>query len=202
MFSRAAQVSQLLDDLLELHSAETEMLAARADGLRNVFGRSRRQHENYVAGRFFQRFEQRVESRVGDLVGFVENVNLEAVARGTITRGLAQLANFINAAVGGGVDFDHVHGISGANFDAGIANAARLGDRLFRRAAIQRHGQNARDGGFADAAMSAENVAVSGASLLDGVFQGAGDVVLPDDFGEFLRTVFAGQDLVAHEEVQ
>ncbi len=178
------------------------MLAARADGLRNILRRSGRQHEDHVSGRFLQSLEQSVEGRVGDLMGFVENVNLEAVARGAIARGLAQLANFVNAAIGGGVDFDHVHGISGANFDAGIANSARLGDRLVRRAAVQRHRQNARDGGLADAAMSAENVAVGGASLLDGVFQGAGDVVLPDDFGEFLRAVFAGQDLVAHEEIE
>jgi hypothetical protein len=66
------------------------------------------------------------------------------------------------------------------------------------RAAIQGGGQNAGDGGFADAAVSAENVAVGGASLLDGVLQSAGDVLLSDDLGEFLRTILAGQDGVAH----
>ena len=60
------------------------------------------------------------------------------------------------------------------------------------RPAVQRHRQNARDGGFADAAMSAEDVAVGDALLLDGVLQGAGDVVLADDVGELLGPVFAG----------
>ena len=47
--------------------------------------------------------------------------------------------------------------------------------------------------------MAAENVAMGGASLLDSVLEGAGDVLLSDDLGKFLRTVFAGQDGVAHE---
>ena len=60
------------------------------------------------------------------------------------------------------------------------------------------HGENARDGGFADAAVPAENIAVCDTSLLDGVLEGAGDVLLPDDFGKLLRTVFSGENLVAH----
>ena len=47
--------------------------------------------------------------------------------------------------------------------------------------------------------MTAENVAVSGTHLLQGILQGAGDVLLSDDLGEFLRTIFARQDSVAHE---
>ncbi len=72
------------------------------------------------------------------------------------------------------------------------------GTGLILGAAVQGHGQDAGDGRFADAAMAAEDVAVGGASLLDGVLQGAGDVLLSDDLGEFLRTVFAGQDGVTH----
>ena len=152
------------------------------------------------AGRFLQRLQQGIESRIGNLVGFVENVNLEAVARRTVTRGFAQFANLVDAAIGGSVDFDYIHGISGANLGAGFADSARLGDRLVRRAAVQRHRQNARHGGLSDAAVTAENVAVGGAALLDGILQGAGYVFLPDDFGEFLGTVFAGEDLIAHVE--
>ena len=149
-------------------------------------------------GRLFQRLEQRIEGGVGDLVGFVEDVDLEAVARRTVARGLAQLADLVDAAIGGGVDLDHIHRIAGANLAAGIANAARLGHGMVLRLAIQRHRQNARDGGLADPAMSAEDVAVRDASLLDGVLQGAGDVVLPDHVGEFLWPVFARENLITH----
>src|ERR1700719_3287189 len=46
--------------------------------------------------------------------------------------------------------------------------------------------------------MSAEDVPVRAASLFDGVLQRAGHVLLPDDLGELLRTVFAGQDGITH----
>ena len=40
--------------------------------------------------------------------------------------------------------------------------------------------------------MSAEDVSVRRPSLLQGVLQGAGNMFLPDDLGEFLRTIFTG----------
>jgi hypothetical protein len=46
--------------------------------------------------------------------------------------------------------------------------------------------------------MSTENVPVRNALLLDGMFQGAGDVLLPDDIFKALRTVLARQDLITH----
>ena len=66
------------------------------------------------------------------------------------------------------------------------------------RPAVQRHGQDARDSGFADAAMAAEDVAVGDAPLLEGVQQGAGDVILADDVAEELGTIFASQNLIGH----
>ena len=185
-------------DLLEPHGAKTEMLAAGADGLRNILRLRRGQHEDDVAGRLLQRFQQGVEGGIGDLVRFVEDVDLEAVPRRAIAGGLAKFADLVDAAVGGGVDFDYIDGISGADFGAGLANAARFRHGLVGRSAVERHGQDARDGGLADAAVAAEDVAVGGTSLLDGVLQGAGNVFLSDDLGELLRTVFARQNLIAH----
>ena len=66
------------------------------------------------------------------------------------------------------------------------------GVRANRVAAVQGHGQDAGDGGFADAAMAAEDVAVRDAVLGERIHQGHGDVVLSDDVGEALGTVFAG----------
>ena len=155
----------MLHDVVEAHGVKAEVLAARADGLRNVLRLGRRHHENDMAGRLLQRLQQRIEGGIGDLVRLVENINLEAVARRTIARGFAQLANLVDATVGGRVDLDHVHRVAGANLDARIANAAGLGHGMVLRPAIQRHRQNARDGGLADAAMAAEDVAVGDASL-------------------------------------
>src|SRR5450755_2334978 len=50
--------------------------------------------------------------------------------------------------------------------------------------------------------MAAENVAVGDALLGDRILQGAGDVFLADYVGEFLRTIFAGQDLIAHRNLR
>ena len=127
-FFAGDQVAQLGDDGVELDGAKTEMLAARADGLRNVLGLRGGEHEDDVVGRLLQRLEQGVEGGVGDLVRFVEDVDFEAVAGGTVAGGLAEFADFVDAAVGGGVDFDDVDGVAGADFGAGFADAAGLGD--------------------------------------------------------------------------
>src|SRR5581483_6033488 len=108
---------------------------------------------------------------VGDLVGFVEDVDLETVARGAVAGGLAELADFIDATIGGGVDFDDVDGGAGLDFLATVADAAGFGDGVVGGLAIQGHGEDSRDGGFADAAVPAEDVAVGNALLLDGVLE-------------------------------
>ena len=110
------------------------MLAARADGLRNVLGLGGGHHEDDVVGRLFQGFEQRVEGGIGDLVRLVEDVDLVAVARGTIAGGVAQFADLVDAAVGGGVDLDDVDGGACADFGAGVADAAGLGGGALGRA--------------------------------------------------------------------
>ena len=59
--------------------------------------------------RLFDGLQQRVEGLVGDLVGFVDDEDLEAVARRLIAHVLAQFAHFVDAAVRRRVDLDHVH---------------------------------------------------------------------------------------------
>ncbi len=133
-------------------------------------------------------------------MSFVEDVDFETVARRTVAGAFAQFANLVNAAVGGCIDLDYIDGISDADLSAGFADATRLRHGLFRGAAVQRHGQDARHGRLANSAMSAEDVAMSRSALFDGVLQSAGNVLLADDVGELLRPVFTCQDGVAHGE--
>src|ERR1039458_8442401 len=128
--------------------AKAEVLAARADGLGDILGLRGGQHEDDVVRRLFQRLEQGVEGGIGDLVGFVENVDFEAVASGAIAGGFAELADLVDAAVGGRIDFDDVDGIAGADLGAGVADAAGLGDGPIFGAAVQGHGEDAGDSGF------------------------------------------------------
>ena len=70
-------------------------------------------------------------------MSFVEDVDFEAVAGGAVARSLAEFADFVDAAVGGGVDFDDIDRVSGADFGAGFADAAGLGNGMILGAAIQ-----------------------------------------------------------------
>ncbi len=65
-------------------------------------------------------------------------------------------------------------------------------------AAVQGHRQNACDGSFSNAAVAAQDVAVSDPLLLDRIPEGARNMVLADHVGKPLRPVLTRQDLVAH----
>src|SRR5207237_9966559 len=71
-------------------------------------------------------------------------------------------------------------------------------NRLIRGAAVQGHGQDARHGRFPDSPVPAEDVTMRRAPLLNGIFQGACNMLLADHLGEFLRPVLAGKNLIAH----
>ena len=62
-------------------------------------------------------------------MGFVEDVDLEAVAGGAVAGAFTQFADFVDAAVGGSVDLDYVDGVSGANLGAGFTNAAEVAEK-------------------------------------------------------------------------
>ena len=195
MSSAVAMVRKLGENVVKTYSVKAEVLAARADGLRNVFRLGRSHHEDHVIRRLFQRFKQRIESRIGDLVGFVEDVDLVAIPCRRVPGSITELSNFIDTAVRGGVNLDHVDGISCSYFGAGIADAAGLGRRALLRpdgcSTIQSHGQKSSDGRLADAAMPAENIAVSDTALAQRVHHRASDVVLPGNVCEALGAIFA-----------
>ena len=198
-----ADLAQVVDDLVKAYRVKAEVLAAGANRLRNVLGLGGRHHEDDPRGRLFQGLQQRVEGCIGYLVSFVEDKDAVAVAsRFGGGRG-NQAAHFLDAAIGGRIDFDHVHGAHRAIADlaAGVAHATGFGHRAVAGLAIQGHGQNAGDGGFSNSAMPAENVTVSDALLLQRILQSMDDVVLSDHIGELLGTVFARQNGITHGRI-
>ncbi len=120
---------ELREDVVELDGVKAEMLTARSDGLRNIFRFRRCHHEDDVRGRLFKRLEQGIEGGLGDLVRFIKDVNLVAVAGGRVAGGVAEFANLVDTAIGGCVDFDHIDGVALADFNAGVADTAGLGRR-------------------------------------------------------------------------
>ena len=188
--------AEFLEDIDELYGVKAEVLTARADGLRNVFRLGGGHHEDDVVGWLFEGLEERVEGGVGDLMGFVQDVDLVLVSCGTVTGSIPQFADLVDTAVGGGVDLNDVDGVAGFDLGAGFADFAGLGvgadlaaDNV---AAVERHSKDAGDGCLADAAVAGEDVAVSDALLGERVHQGDGDVVLAGNVGKALRAVLPG----------
>jgi hypothetical protein len=200
--------TKLADDVVEADGVKAEVLAARADGLRDVFRLGSGEHEDGPIRGLFKGLEQGVPGGIGDLVGLVEDDDavLALVGGPGLDLGGEQPC-VVNAAVGGGIDLLDVKGmrllkdgdlLAGGGGDlpavdavaAGFLSGTLLG--ASRSGTVERRCKDARDGGLADAAMTTEDVAVSDAMLRQGVEQGAGDVVLPDDVREELGAVLAG----------
>ena len=185
-------------NFLKRERAKLEKLRARFDRLDEIFGARGGENEDNAFGRLFESFQQRVRGFVGELVRFVEDHDFVAARSGRVADHLAQLADLVNAAVGGGVDFEHVERSAGGNFAAGVAGVVGLGGGALR--AIERFGEDAGGGGLADAADAGKNIGVRDAVRLDGVRERARDVLLPDDVAERLRAIFSGDDFIAHGE--
>ena len=74
-------------------------------------------------------FRSALKASLGDLVRFVDDEDFVAVARRPVADVLAQLAHLVDAAIGGGVDFDDVDAAAGGDFFTTGAHAAGRGGR-------------------------------------------------------------------------
>ena len=104
-----------------------ESLAARQHRDRNLARLGRAEDEFHVLRRLFQRLQQRVERLLGQHVHFVDDVDLEASPAGTDTDVGPQLADFVDAAVAGTVDLQHVHIVAAGDLLADVALPAGVG---------------------------------------------------------------------------
>ena len=108
------------------------------------------------------------------------------------------LADVVDAGVGGGVDLEHVDVAALGDLDAGVADAARLGGRAVH--AVERAGQDAGAGRLAAAARAGEHERLGDAPALERVAQRPGHGLLAEHVIETLGTPLAGEDLVGHGE--
>ena len=111
-----------------LMRAELVDLRARQDRLGNLVELGRRHHEDDVRRRLLDRLQQRVERRRRQLVDFVDDEDLVAVAhRHDAEAGDDHLADVVDAGVGRGVDLEDVDVAPFGDLDARVAHAARIG---------------------------------------------------------------------------
>ena len=152
-----------------------------------------REDELEVRRRLLDQLQQGVEALRGHHVRLVDDVDLVAALDRREERPLAQVARVVDTTVRGGVDLDHVDaaGAAAGQVRAGLADAARLGDRALL--AVDRAGQDPGAGGLAAAARAGEQVGVVHPVVAQCVPQRNGDMVLPDHLGERLRAIPAVQ---------
>ncbi len=127
---------------------------------------------------------------------FVDDEDAVPVARRLELRDVAQLADVVNAGVGGGVDLADIEVDALGDLAADRALVARLGRRALH--AVQRFGQDPGRGGLADTADAGEEVGVMDAIAFNRILERADDGILTDDVAEGLRPVFARQRLIGH----
>jgi hypothetical protein len=185
-------------NFLERERAKVEELRARFDRVDEIFRASGGEDEDDAFGRLFECLQKGVGCFVGELVSFIENHDFVAARRRRVANHFAELANLINAAIGGGVDFENVERSAGGNFAAGVARVVGLGGGAFH--AVEGLREDSRRGGFAHAANAGKDVGVGDAIRFDGVRERLGDVLLADNLSECLRAIFSSDDFIAHRE--
>ena len=126
-FSSFAMYLMRVGDFVEGERAKMKMLRARANGVVEIFRLGRGHDEDDAVGRFFESLEQSVRRFAGEHVRFVENHDFVARCGRSVANHFAQFANLVDAAIGGGVNFDDVERIARGDFLAGIAIAAGFG---------------------------------------------------------------------------
>ena len=189
-------VLEVADDERRGNAAQIEALAARENRGENLLRIGGGEEKFYVCRRFLEGLQQRVERRRREHVNLVDDVNFELRGGGRKLRGLAQVADLLDAVVARAVDFDHVQRPSFHDFLTAriVVGEVRLGPA----GAVQALRKNARDGGLARAARTAKQIRVRDAMSRDGIGERLRDVLLPHHVAETLRPVFSGNDLIGH----
>ena len=182
-------VKQPPRDVLRADAAEVEALTARKDGRRDLVQLGRREDEQHVLRRLFERFEQRVERADGQHMHLVDDEHALFDLRRGVARFVAQVSDVVHAVVGRRVDFGHVEYRAVQNAAAGRTLVARIA--VHRMLAVDRPRENFRAGRLARAARAGEQIRMAEASALKLRAQRVGHVLLSDHVRKGLRPPLA-----------
>ena len=160
-------------DVLRADAGEVVPLAAGADGGRHLLDLGGGQNKDDVGGGLFQRLEQGVEGRRREHMHLVDDVHLVAAGAGGVGGLVPQVADVVDAVVGGGVHLDHVE--DAAVVDAAADRAAAAGVAVCGVQAVDRLGEDLGAGGLAGAPHPGEQVGVAHPAGGHLIFQGRHD---------------------------
>ena len=190
---------------LDLDALQIETLAARQHRDRNLAHLGGGEDELHMLRRLFQRLEQAVEGLLRQHVDLVDDVDLVAGGVRLVVGAVDQVADVVDAGMGGCVHLDHIEMAAledGAAMDPLLAHVEGRAAGAARRHVVQGAGDQAGGGGLADAAHPGEHVGLGDAPGGKGVPQRLHHGVLADQLGEQLRPVFAGERGVARRRRQ
>jgi hypothetical protein len=154
----------------------------------------RREDEDGMRGRFFERFEKCIERRHRKHVNFVNDVDFIFPLRRGEVDFIAQVADIIHAIIRGGVYFDEIHETVFVDREAMFTLIARTRGRIFRKA-VDGFREEPRNGGFSGAARPGKEVRVAHAVVCEGVSQCTNDMLLTYDLVPGLGAPFSIQGL-------
>ncbi|MBV6488911.1 MAG: hypothetical protein GHHEDOFH_02881 [Pseudorhodoplanes sp.] len=191
---------QMRDQKPALDATQVETLAARQHGDRNLPDFGCGEDELGVRRRLFQRLQERVKGRGRQHVHFVEDIDLVARRHRRVAHRIVDLADVVDAVMGGRVHFQHVDMPAFHDrraMHAGLRHRDRRPrDRIVRQLVVQRARQDARGRGLADAAHAGQDPGLRDAPGGEGIGDGADHRLLPDQIVERGGTVFARQHAI------
>ena len=183
-----AHVCQMGLHLVGANGVEVKALDAREDRGQDLLRVGGAHDEDHVARRLLERLEQRVERRRREHVDLIDDVDLVAATHGGVVDAAYDLlANVVDARAGGGVELQHVRMLAGCDELTLLASA--VGQVTCAALAHEGLGQDARHGGLAGAARSAEEVRMAHLALENRALEGLDHVFLADDLFERLWAV-------------
>ena len=190
---RIAELLHVFEHLRGRHEPERIVVRARPNGTDDLFGFGRGEDELDVLGRLFDDLQQRIEALRRHHVRLVEDEDLVAIPGWREDCAFTDVTGVIHTVVTRRVDLDYIQRAAAitAELDAAWTHAARRIRRTL--CAVEAPGEDARRGGLAAAAGSAEEVRVVDPVGAEGRAQRIGHLRLADQFGEGLRAIPAVQ---------
>ena len=182
--------TEVLDGVADADPVEIVGLAAGKDGGEYLVLFGGGEYEYRVGRRLLKGLEEGIESRGTEHVDLVDDVDAVLAYGRRHLDFLHQGLDVVDAVVGGGIELMDAVGPAFVEGDAGLTFAAGLHVRP-GVCAIDHLGEDPRRGRLADTAWAAEKISVGELSAGDGVFEGAGDIVLADERPEGLRPVLS-----------
>ena len=196
---RLDHMGEMSREQIRRDAAQIETLASRQNRHRHLVHLGRGEQELHMRRRLFQRLQQGVEGVLGEHMDFVDDVDLVARRHGGIAHGLNDFAHVVHAGMAGGVHFHHVDMAAFGNCPAGFADAAGVDGRAalpVRADAVQGFCDQARGRRLADAAHPGHQKGMRQSPAPDRIAQRLDHSILPDEFAEAARSIFARQDAI------